>query len=111
MVVAVAALLVPVLIFVGAGVITYREIEQQAEERISRTLELRYNNVRTTFESEYLVAANVTELLEDYATNADIRASWASRPAFPALRSAHGRPDSSSRPRTARTNASRSHTG
>jgi hypothetical protein len=30
MVVAVAALLVPVPIFVGAGVITYREIEQQA---------------------------------------------------------------------------------
>jgi len=75
MVVAVAALLVPVLIFVGAGVITYREIEQQAEERISRTLELLYNNVRTTFESEYLVAANATELLEGYATNADIRAN------------------------------------
>jgi hypothetical protein len=110
MVVAVAALVVPVLIFVGASVITYREIEQQAEERILRTLELLYNNVRTTFESEYLVAANV-QLLEDYATNADIRASWASRPAFPALRSAHGRPDSSSRPRTARINASRSDTG
>ena len=59
MVVAVAALVVPVLIFVGAGVITYREIEQQAEERFLRTLELLYNNVRTTFESEYLVAANV----------------------------------------------------
>lgn len=59
MVVAVAALVVPVLIFVGASVITYREIEQQAEERILRTLELLYNNVRTTFESEYLVAANV----------------------------------------------------
>ena len=97
MVVAVAALVVPVLIFVGASVITYREIEQQAEERILRTLELLYNNVRTTFESEYLVAANV-QLLEDYATNADIRASWASRPAFPALRSAHGRPNSPADP-------------
>jgi signal transduction histidine kinase len=74
MVVAVAALLVPVLIFVAAGVLSYREIEQQAEERIARTLELLYNNVRTTFESEYLVAANVTELLDDYS-NADIRAN------------------------------------
>jgi len=74
LVVAAVALLVPVLLFVGAGVVTYREIGQQAEERISRTLELLYNNVRTTFESEYLVAANVAELLDGYATNADIRA-------------------------------------
>ncbi len=75
MVVAVAALLVPVLLFVGAGVVTYREIEQRAEERISRTLGLLYDNVRTTFESEYLVVANVTELLDDHAANADIRAN------------------------------------
>ena len=75
MVVAVAALLVPILIFVGAGALAYREIQQQAEERISRTLELLYDNVRTTFESEYLVATNVTELLDDYATNADVRAN------------------------------------
>ncbi len=74
MVVAVAALVVPVLIFVVAGVITYRDIERQAEERISRTLELLYNSVRATFESEYLVATNVAELLDDYGTNAEIRA-------------------------------------
>ena len=39
---------------------------------MARTLDLLYINVRTTFETEYLVAANVIELIDDYS-NADIR--------------------------------------
>ncbi len=74
LVVAAAALLVPILIFVFAAAISYREIREQAEERLMRTLDLLYTSVRTTFESEYLIAANVAELLNEYATDGDIRA-------------------------------------
>ncbi len=74
MVVAVAALVLPLLLFAGAGAITYRETRQQADERMARTLDLLYTSVRTTFESEYLVAANVTEMLADVG-NAEIRSN------------------------------------
>jgi signal transduction histidine kinase len=74
MVVAVAALVLPILLFVGASWVTYRDTEQQSEERIERTLEQLYTNVRTTFETEYLVVANVKALLEDYS-DATIRAN------------------------------------
>jgi signal transduction histidine kinase len=74
MVVAVAALVLPILLFVVAGWITYRDTQQQSEERIARTLDLLYTSVRTTFETEYLVVANVKALLEDYS-DADIRAN------------------------------------
>lgn len=74
LVVAVAALLVPVLVFAIAAVISYRDIREQAEERLVRTLDLLYSNVRTTFESQYLIATNVAELLDDYPSDAAIRA-------------------------------------
>jgi signal transduction histidine kinase/CheY-like chemotaxis protein len=72
MVVAVACLIMPLVLFAGASWLAYGETQQQVEERMARTLDLLYINVRTTFETEYLVAANVIELIEDYS-NADIR--------------------------------------
>jgi signal transduction histidine kinase/CheY-like chemotaxis protein len=72
MVVAVACLLMPLVLFIGASWLAYGEVQQQAEERMARTLDLMYINVRTTFETEYLVAGNVTELIDGYS-NADIR--------------------------------------
>lgn len=74
MVVAVAALVLPLLLFVGASWIAWQDTQRQAEERIARTLELLYTSVQTTFETEYLVVANVRALLEDYS-DADIRAN------------------------------------
>src|SRR5689334_18324594 len=74
MVVAAAALVLPLLLFVGAGWIAYHDTQRQAEERIARTLELLYTSVRTTFETEYLVAANVRVLMEDFS-DAEIRAN------------------------------------
>ena len=77
MVVAVAAIvLLPVLRFCrGRRDRLPRDPAAGGGAHGSRTLEPRLRNVRTTFESEYLVAANVLKLLEDYATNADIRAN------------------------------------
>jgi signal transduction histidine kinase len=72
MVVAVACLVMPLVLFVGASWLAYGEVQRQAEERMARTLDLLYVNVRTTFETEYLVAANVTELVDEYS-NDDIR--------------------------------------
>ena len=73
MIVAVAALVVPLILFAGVSWLAYGETQQQAEERISRTLDLLYATVRTTFETEYLVVANVRELLED-RSDLEIRA-------------------------------------
>src|ERR1700744_6393895 len=73
MVVAVAALLVPAILFIGASWIAYDETRDQIVERAERTLDLLYVNVRTTFETEYLVAANVEALLDDYMNDAEIR--------------------------------------
>jgi two-component system NtrC family sensor kinase len=72
MVLVVATLVVPLLLFMGASWLAYDESRTQAEERIARTLDLLYVNVRTAFETDYLVAANVAELTDDY-TNAAIR--------------------------------------
>jgi two-component system NtrC family sensor kinase len=72
MIVAIACLAIPLLLFAGASWMARDEAYQQAEERMSRTLDLLYVNVRTTFETEYLVAANVAELVDDYS-NDDIR--------------------------------------
>ncbi len=77
MIVAVAALVVPLILFVGASWIAHGDNQREADERMRRTLDLLYNNVRITFESEYLVAANVAEQLDDYPTNADIAANEA----------------------------------
>jgi two-component system NtrC family sensor kinase len=74
MVLAVATLVVPLLLFAGASWIAYDDTQKQAEERIARTLDLLYINVRTSFETDYLVAANVVELI-DQDTNATIRAN------------------------------------
>jgi hypothetical protein len=71
MVVAVAVIVLPLLLFAGASWIAYDETRQQADERMVRTLDLPYTSVRTTFESEYLVAANVTEMLEDRRQRSD----------------------------------------
>src|SRR6185369_853281 len=76
MVVAVAALVLPLLLFIGASWIAYDDTQRESEERIARTLDRLYTNVRTTFETEYLVAANVRALLEDYP-DAEIRANEA----------------------------------
>ena len=82
MVVAVAAIALPLLLFAGASWIAYDETRQQADERMVRTLDLPYTSVRTTFESEYLVAANVTEMLEDRRQRAQsVRALWSDRSA------------------------------
>ncbi len=72
MVVAIACLVMPLVLFAGASWLAYDELHEQAEQRMARTIELLYANVRTTFETEYLVAANAAELLDDYS-NADIR--------------------------------------
>ena len=72
MIVAIACLAIPLMLFAGASWLAYGEAYQQAEERMSRTLDLLYVNVRTTFETEYHVAANVAELVDDYS-NDDIR--------------------------------------
>jgi signal transduction histidine kinase len=74
MVLAVATLVVPLLLFAGASWLAYDDTQRQAEDRIARTLDLLYVNVRTSFETDYLVAANVAELIED-ETNASIRAN------------------------------------
>jgi signal transduction histidine kinase len=74
MVVAIACLVVPVILYAGASWLAYGETQQQVEERMARTLDLMYINVRTTFETDYLVAANVIELIDEYS-NADIRKS------------------------------------
>ena len=64
MVLAVATLVVPLLLFIGASWLAYEDSNKQADERIARTLDLLYVNVRTSFETDYLVAANVAELLD-----------------------------------------------
>ena len=69
-----ATLIVPLLLFAGASWLGYDETRQQAEERIARTLDLLYVNVRTTFETDYLVIANIAEIVDDY-TNEGIRAN------------------------------------
>ncbi|MBS0550161.1 MAG: PDC sensor domain-containing protein, partial [Proteobacteria bacterium] len=74
MVVAMACLLVPLVLYAGACWLAYGEVQEQADERIKRTLDLLYVNVRTTFETEYLVATNVRELLDDYS-NPEISAN------------------------------------
>lgn len=74
MVLAVATLVVPLLLFAGASWLAYDDAHKQADERIARTLDLLYVNVRTSFETDFLVAANVAELLEDQSTEA-IRAN------------------------------------
>lgn len=65
MVLAVATLVIPLLIFASAAWLTFDDTQKQADERIARTLDLLYVNVRTSFETDYLVAAYVAELLED----------------------------------------------
>ena len=74
LVVATACLLMPLVLYIGACWLAYGETQQQADERIRRTLDLLYVNVRTTFETESLVATNVGELVDNY-TNAEIPAN------------------------------------
>ena len=69
-----ATLLVPLLLFIGAAWVAYDDTRRQAEERMARTLDLLYVNVRTTFETDYLVVANIAEMVDDY-TNEEIRAN------------------------------------
>ncbi|WP_421997707.1 ATP-binding protein [Reyranella sp.] len=73
MVLAVATLAVPLLLFAGAAWLAHGETWAQAEERLGRTLDLLYTNVRASFEIDYLIAANVMDQLED-DSNASIRA-------------------------------------
>ena len=53
-----ATLIVPLVLFAGAGWLAYGETRAQVTERMARTLDLLYVNVRTAFETDYLVAAN-----------------------------------------------------
>ena len=69
-----ATLIVPAVLFAGAGWLAYGETREQVTERMARTLDLLYVNVRTTFETEYLVAANIAEISADY-TDDGIRAN------------------------------------
>lgn len=64
----VATILVPLLIFAGASWLAYEETRKLSIERIDRTFDLLYANVRSTFETEFLVAVNVDELLNDYSS-------------------------------------------
>ncbi len=66
MVVAVACQVIPLVLFVGASWLAYGEVEEQADDRMRRTLDLIYVGVRTTFETEYLVSTNVAEQVDDY---------------------------------------------
>ena len=83
MLLAAATLLVPLLLFLGAAWLSYGDTFRQAEERVSRTLDLLYINVRTAFEIDVLVAANVAELLDDRSNEA-LRAN--ERPVHDALK-------------------------
>src|SRR5262245_44692671 len=74
MLLAVATLVVPVLLFAGASWLFYGDAIRQAEERVGRTLELLYVNVRSAFEADYLVAANVVELIDE-RSNGQVRAN------------------------------------
>jgi signal transduction histidine kinase/CheY-like chemotaxis protein len=74
MIVAIGCLIVPLALFVGASWLAYGEVEQQADERLQRTLDLLFVSVRTTFETEYLVTTNVAELVDDYS-NPEIKAN------------------------------------
>ena len=69
-----ATLIVPVLLFAGASWMAYDDTRRQAEERIARTLDLLYVNVRTTFDTDLLVIANIAEIVDDYS-NEGIRAN------------------------------------
>ena len=60
-----ATLIVPVLLFAGASWMAYDDTRRQAEERIARTLDLLYVNVRTTFDTDLLVIANIAEIVDD----------------------------------------------
>ena len=73
MLLAVATLVVPLLLFAGASWLAYGDTFRQAEERIARTLDLLYVTVRAAFETDFLIAANVRELIDD-RSNAQIRA-------------------------------------
>jgi signal transduction histidine kinase/CheY-like chemotaxis protein len=63
-----ATLLVPLLLFLGAAWVAYDDTQQQAEERMARTLDLLYVNARTTFETQSLVVSNVREIVDDYSS-------------------------------------------
>lgn len=69
-----ATLIVPALVFAIASWLAYDETRRQAEERIARTLDLLYVNVRATFDTNSLVIANIAEIIEDYS-NEGIRAN------------------------------------
>jgi signal transduction histidine kinase len=65
MLVAMATLVVPLVLFVGASWLAYGDVHRQAEERISRSLDLLYVNARSAFETYFLVAAYVAEIVDD----------------------------------------------
>ncbi|CAN5893380.1 hypothetical protein BH11PSE3_BH11PSE3_44930 [soil metagenome] len=71
---AAATLLLPLLLFIAVSWLAYGDAFRQAEERIARTLDLLYVNVRTAFETDSLVASNVEELIDD-RSNEQVRAN------------------------------------
>ncbi|CAN5369084.1 hypothetical protein BH10PSE6_BH10PSE6_29980 [soil metagenome] len=73
--VAVAAIVLPLLLFAGASWIAYGETRREAEERMARTLDLVYGNVRTIFEMQSLVISNTREILDEYPSPSAIRAN------------------------------------
>ncbi|MCW5735869.1 MAG: response regulator [Enhydrobacter sp.] len=73
MIVALAAIVLPLLLFAGASWIAYGETRREVEERMARTLDLVYGNVRTTFETQSLVISNTRAILEEYGSASAIR--------------------------------------
>jgi signal transduction histidine kinase len=69
-----ATLIVPAMLFAGASWLAYGDTRDQVTERMARTLDLLYVNVRTAFETDYLVATNISEIVDDY-TDEGIRAN------------------------------------
>ena len=62
---AVATLVVPLLLFIGASWLSWHDERRQAEDRLQRGLDLLYANARSEFETYGLVAANVALLVGD----------------------------------------------
>jgi signal transduction histidine kinase len=62
--VAVAALLVPLVLFAGSGWFTYRDTEAQAEAQMRRTLDLTFEHAQRVFDSQRLAVSTIEEMIE-----------------------------------------------
>jgi signal transduction histidine kinase/CheY-like chemotaxis protein len=67
MLLAVATLVVPALLFAGASWVAYGEVFRQSRSEMARTLDLLYVGARATFETQQLVVNNVANLVAGYS--------------------------------------------